>query len=237
MSLPDFDAIAGRQTVAEFVNEYGRAEKDIRTGFALVKRGLEALGDTSLYVNHYVDFEDIDEVATMLRRKAWANIVDRLQMRRAMSVKAWDEFEKSMKTGEDSKRSSLRNSYFQEGECMDPSHVVAINEVSAEVYKIAADHGFHPDAFTEATDLGRLAKFCANLHGEISELWEAARKGTLSKSCDKDGCPLTCAEEELADIIIRAMDTAIALDIDLGMAICTKSLYNKTRPHMHGKLA
>ncbi len=32
MSLPDFDAIAGRQTVAEFVNEYGRAEKDIRTG-------------------------------------------------------------------------------------------------------------------------------------------------------------------------------------------------------------
>ena len=45
MSLPDFDAIAGRQTVAEFVNEYGRAEKDIRTGFALVKRGLEALGE------------------------------------------------------------------------------------------------------------------------------------------------------------------------------------------------
>jgi NTP pyrophosphatase (non-canonical NTP hydrolase) len=120
---------------------------------------------------------------------------------------------------------------------MDPSHVIAINQVSAEVYKIAADHGFHPDAVTEATDLGRLAKFCANLHGEISELWEAARKGTLFKSCDKDGCPLTCAEEELADIIIRAMDTAIALDIDLGMAICTKSLYNKTRPHMHGKLA
>jgi hypothetical protein len=101
MSLPDFEALAGRQTVSEFVDEYGRAERDIRAGFALVKRGLEALGEgTSLYVNHYVDFDDIDEVATMLRRKAWSNIVDRLQMRRAMSVKAWDEFEKLMRTGE-----------------------------------------------------------------------------------------------------------------------------------------
>ena len=101
MSLPDFEAIAGRQTVAEFVHEYGQAEKNIRAGFALVKSGLEALGEgTSLYVNHYVDFEDVDEVATMLRRKAWSNIVDRLQMRRAMSVKAWEEFEKRMRTGE-----------------------------------------------------------------------------------------------------------------------------------------
>lgn len=89
MTLPDFEALAGRQTVSEFVAEYGLAERDIRAGFALVKRGLEALGEgTSLYVNHYVDFEDVDEVATMLRRKAWSNIVDRLQMRRAMNSKS-----------------------------------------------------------------------------------------------------------------------------------------------------
>jgi hypothetical protein len=101
VSLPEFEALAGRQTVAEFVAEYGSAEKDIRAGFALVKRGLEALGEgTSLYVQHYVDFDDIDEVATMLRRKAWSNIIDRLQMRRAMSVKSWEEFEKRMSTGE-----------------------------------------------------------------------------------------------------------------------------------------
>ena len=98
MSLPDFYAIAGRQTIAEFVADYSAAEKDMRDGFALVKRGLEALGEGStLYCNHYCDFGNPDEVATNLRRKAWSNIVDRLQMRRAMSVKAWEEFEKRMR--------------------------------------------------------------------------------------------------------------------------------------------
>jgi hypothetical protein len=101
MTLPDFDAIAGRQTIAEFVREYGQSEKDIRDGFALVKRGLQSLGEgTSLHTGHYVDFDSPDEVATTLRRKAWSNIIDRLQMRRAMSVKAWNEFEERMKRSE-----------------------------------------------------------------------------------------------------------------------------------------
>ena len=101
MSLPPFDALAVRQTIAEFVGEYGRAEKDIRAGFALVKRGLQALGEgTSLYANHYVDFDDVEKVAITLRRKAWSNVIDRLQMRRSMSVKAWTEFEKKMRDGE-----------------------------------------------------------------------------------------------------------------------------------------
>ena len=101
VTVPDFEAIAGRQTVAEFVASYSAAEKDMRDGFALVKRGLEALGEGStLYCNHYCDFGNPDEVAANLRRKAWSNIIDRLQMRRAMSVKAWKEFEERMKRSE-----------------------------------------------------------------------------------------------------------------------------------------
>jgi hypothetical protein len=101
MSLPPFDALAGRQTIVEFVNEYASAEKDVRDGFALIKRGLQSLGEgTSLHTGHYVDFDSPDETASNLRRKAWANIIDRLQMRRAMSVKAWSEFEKRMRDGE-----------------------------------------------------------------------------------------------------------------------------------------
>jgi hypothetical protein len=98
MSLPPFDALAGRQTIVEFVHEYASAEKDVRDGFALIKRGLQSLGEgTSLHTGHYVDFDSPDETASNLRRKAWANIIDRLQMRRAMSAKAWNEFEKKMK--------------------------------------------------------------------------------------------------------------------------------------------
>jgi len=96
MTIPAFDALAGRQTIAEFVAEYGHAEKDVREGFALVWRGLKTLNESS-YMRS-VDFDNADETAKELRRAAWRNIVERLQMRKAMSVAAWDAFEKSMRT-------------------------------------------------------------------------------------------------------------------------------------------
>jgi hypothetical protein len=53
--------------------------------------------------------------------------------------------------------------------------------------------------------------------------------------CDKATSDrLTCAEEELADIIIRAMDTAVALGVDIGRAIEIKSRYNESRAYRHG---
>ena len=42
-------------------------------------------------------------------------------------------------------------------------------------------------------------------------------------------------EEELADIVIRAMDTAVVLGIDLGEAIARKSEYNRQRPFRNGE--
>lgn len=40
---------------------------------------------------------------------------------------------------------------------------------------------------------------------------------------------------ELADIIIRTLDTAAAWGIDIDAAVQTKMAYNRTRPHMHGR--
>jgi len=121
-----------------------------------------------------------------------------------------------------------------------------LNSLAEDVYLNACMHGFH-DGDSAKTDIELLAKWTANLHGEVSELWEAARKGQIEKDCDKEAtivCPnvgirrLTCAEEELADIIIRALDTSSALDIDIGAAVIAKHEFNKTRPHLHGgKLA
>ena len=124
---------------------------------------------------------------------------------------------------------------------MKDSDVPVINAIATEVYQIAADHGFHSDSpkpgSGEEATIGRLAKFCANLHGEASELWEAARKGKLKDLCDKEGCDLTCAEEELADLAIRVFDCAVVLNVDIGRAILVKSKYNESRPFMHGKTA
>jgi len=114
---------------------------------------------------------------------------------------------------------------------MKPQIISAINEVAVIVNANAEAKGFHSDPFHEF-----VPKTCANMHGEVSELWEAYRNGILDKPCDKD-CGLTNAEEELADIIIRALDTSKRLGLDIGNAIAKKHAYNTTRPFKHGKIA
>ncbi len=100
---------------------------------------------------------------------------------------------------------------------------------------VSASKGFKDESVPVST-------MVANLHGEVSELWEAHRANKLTKPCDKaDGMtklgevPLTCAEEELADILIRVLDTAHDLDIDIGRAVMVKDWYNQHRERMHGK--
>ena len=109
-----------------------------------------------------------------------------------------------------------------------------LNRVAGEVYRIAREHGFHDGEVAGVVSNERMAMFCANLHGEVSELWESCRRDSLHKQCDKD-VALSQASEELADIIIRAMDTAVALGVDIGRAIALKSRYNESRAYKHGK--
>jgi NTP pyrophosphatase (non-canonical NTP hydrolase) len=111
-----------------------------------------------------------------------------------------------------------------------------LDRLACEAHRIASEHGFHEnDADTAAAATPeRMAMFIANLHGECSELWEAVRKGTLFEPCDKVAT-LTNAEEELADIMIRDMDTAHAIGISLGAAVAKKLAFNQTRPYKHGK--
>lgn len=115
---------------------------------------------------------------------------------------------------------------------MPQDSVSALSAVAMHVYKVSQNHGFH-DNDGDVENSPRFAEFCSNLHGEVSELWEAYRKGELKKKCDKP-ISLSCAAEELADIIIRAMDTAVTLGIDIGEAIAEKDRYNQTRPFKHG---
>jgi len=113
---------------------------------------------------------------------------------------------------------------------------VTLNEWRDEVYTVAKNNGFH--SFTSVPVLGN---FIANLHSEVTELWEAYRAGTLNERCDKAAKmeehgveAMTCAEEELADIIIRALDTAHVLGIDVDSAVTRKNAFNKTRSYRHG---
>lgn len=114
-----------------------------------------------------------------------------------------------------------------------------LDQIADAVHANARDKGFHEesqslDDFVDAQT--------NNLHDEVSELHEALRNGTLHSPCDKADKMieaglevLTCAEEEYADIIIRALDQCRRLGIDIQRAIEIKHAYNKTRPHLHGK--
>jgi NTP pyrophosphatase (non-canonical NTP hydrolase) len=103
----------------------------------------------------------------------------------------------------------------------------ALNELASHVYDISKSKGFHSSSEPKMGD------FVSNLHGEVSELWEAYRRSKLFEQCDKD-TPLTCIEEELADIIIRALDTAKTYNVDIGKALRLKSAYNETRSYRNG---
>jgi NTP pyrophosphatase (non-canonical NTP hydrolase) len=124
---------------------------------------------------------------------------------------------------------------------MNQTHTNTLNELSKAAYDNAKAKGFHDKDGDIVSDY---ARWTVNIHGEVSELWEAARKGTLQHYCDKHNKlvglfqdSLTCEAEELADIIIRVLDTAGARGINIGRAVLLKMQYNATRPHMHGKLA
>jgi NTP pyrophosphatase (non-canonical NTP hydrolase) len=72
---------------------------------------------------------------------------------------------------------------------------------------------------------------------EVSEGGEAVRDGMTELHIGRDGKP-EGLPAELADTVIRIMDTCEALGIDLEAAIRAKHRYNQGRSHRHGgKLA
>jgi len=114
-----------------------------------------------------------------------------------------------------------------------------LNQIAHSVHANAAIHGFHPP---EEPIRQFMANQIGNLHGEVSELWDAWRAGKENEPCDKAAkmaelgiLPLSCTEEELADIIIRALDLSARLGIDIDAAVKAKHQYNIQREFKHGK--
>lgn len=102
----------------------------------------------------------------------------------------------------------------------------SLNELAAELQRLAEEKGFREN-IGDPRGKEAVAVYVANFHGEASELWEAARCNQLHKPCDKSEqmraaglAPMTCLEEETADMIIRPLDIGniFAVDIDGAVA-------------------
>lgn len=115
---------------------------------------------------------------------------------------------------------------------------MSLNELSDRVHQAAVDNGWY-DQDNERSFPEHLCLF----HSEISEALEEYRKGcgptvTYYKTDPIDGKPLSAKPEgiptELADLLIRVLDTCGHYGIDIDHAVEMKLAYNATRGHRHG---
>lgn len=126
-----------------------------------------------------------------------------------------------------------------------------INELAQEIHKNAVEHGW----WERNRDFPEIA---ALIHSEVSEAVEEWRNGkpllyfrveteqadgTVVPECRTDdgdgdyqrrGLKPEGIAAELADAVIRILDYAAAVGIDIDEVIMAKHAYNKDRPYQHG---
>jgi hypothetical protein len=92
-------------------------------------------------------------------------------------------------------------------------------------HRTATDAGWYADPATGEPIKRNFGEVVALMHSELSEALEADRKGLMDdKLPHRDG-----REVEFADCIIRILDTAAALNLDVAGAVIEKNRYNKQR--------
>jgi NTP pyrophosphatase (non-canonical NTP hydrolase) len=95
----------------------------------------------------------------------------------------------------------------------------SLNLLQVECHNCAVDNGW----WDEPREIGTQI---ALMHSELSEALEAAREGNFE---GKDG-----VVEELADTIIRILDTCGQYSWDLEATLLRKMAYNRGREYRHG---
>ena len=99
-----------RTTITELVNAWRQSTDDIRAAFALLVGAEKRLKDTfkpdsymfglSRTDRRYRDYDEPEELVKELKKDAWRALVDRMEIRRVLSVKRCEELNKQLETGE-----------------------------------------------------------------------------------------------------------------------------------------
>lgn len=113
MSTPPPDALALHATRAELIATFSDAEATVRQAFASIVGVEERLatvfagGDHARGIrvqacscHHSDDWTDVEKTIERMRRQAWCVIVDRLELRRALSLKRAEEMDKALREGD-----------------------------------------------------------------------------------------------------------------------------------------
>lgn len=101
----------------------------------------------------------------------------------------------------------------------------ALHTAQILVHDTAVNAGWYKDPKTGQNVVRNFGEVVALMHSELSEALEADRKGLKDdKLPHRDG-----REVEFADCIIRILDTAAALGLDVAGALIEKNRYNRSR--------
>lgn len=99
-----------------------------------------------------------------------------------------------------------------------------LNKLAEEIHQGNRERGF----WDEPRNVGEMI---ALVHSELSEGLEAHRGDVMDDKLPQfQGLTV-----ELADAVIRILDMAAGLGLDIGAALAAKLQYNSTRGHKHGK--
>lgn len=106
------------------------------------------------------------------------------------------------------------------------AHAVSgLRAAMAISHGIALARGWHHDSETGEVLPSDVPRYIALMHSELSEMLEADRKSLMDdKLRNRAG-----VEVELADLIIRALDTAAKIGADVPGAFMDKSYFNYGR--------